>query len=155
MKLTQLALTGLFVAATSMVTMTAVAGPEHKHERKDHHEMMMKKLELTEEQRSQVEALHDSKSGQMQALQSQMKDVKKQLHQAMKSDSFDAGLVRTLLHRQADLKADMMVQKNSHRQQMKTILTAEQQAKMHEIKSKMKERHHEYNKKRHAEHSGE
>lgn len=138
MKFTKIALAATLLAATSFA---ANAGPGHKHERKDYHQIIMKKLDLTEQQKSEVEALKSQKKQQMDAAHEQMKSLKEQIHTAMQNDNYDSGQVRTLLHRLADLKADTMQHKHTYMQQMKSILTPEQQAKMKELKAKLKEKH--------------
>jgi Spy/CpxP family protein refolding chaperone len=81
---------------------------------------MLERLEVTDEQREKIWAVMDKN--------------RRALRQAMRAGPYDAALVRQLADRQGQLKADMIVLGAQGRQEIRALLTPEQQERFKEMK---------------------
>ena len=106
---------------------------------------MMKKLDLTDDQKAQVKQMRETQKAENQVLRDQMK----QLREDMKSlDRNDATAVAQIATRKGELSQQMFIAKNNARLAFEAILTEEQKAKLAEMKAKREARRAERMKKR-------
>ena len=154
-----LSIVALFAGAFAMAP--AEAGPNHKHHKahaKKHHahgEMhILKKLDLSDEQKAEVKAIMKNAKEQKAALREPLKAYKQALRDLVNSPDYSEQAVRSLHAQYQNVFADKVVIKANAANQVNAVLTAEQQAKKAEIKEKMKQRWAE-KKKRIAERKSE
>ena len=93
-------------------------------------ERMSNRLNLTEEQRNQVQAIVDGNSEQMTDLRTRMQQNRETMRQLVQQTPFAEEKVRKLADEQGDLKADMIVLRAQQRSKINAILTDEQRAQM-------------------------
>ena len=93
-------------------------------------ERMSNRLNLTEEQRTQVQAIVDGNSEQMTDLRTRMQQNRETMRQLVQQTPFDEEEVRKLADEQGDLKADMIVLRTQQRSEINAILSDEQRAQM-------------------------
>ena len=93
-------------------------------------ERMSQRLNLTEEQRTQVQASVDGTSEQMTDLRSKMQQNREAMRELTQQTPFDEEEVRKLAAAQGDLKADMIVLRAQQRSEINAILSDEQRAQM-------------------------
>ncbi|NVJ65567.1 MAG: periplasmic heavy metal sensor [Gammaproteobacteria bacterium] len=154
-KLKKVSIAAALLASAGAMSMSAIAGPGHQHDKKAHYkEKLYKKLELTEAQRAQIKANKEQRHAQMKASKVRMSELKKELHEVMQQDNLDRGRLRSLLAQEADLKAEKMAQKHAAGQEFRAMLTDEQRVKLKEFKARMQEKraaHKEMRKERRGE----
>ncbi|WP_144391956.1 Spy/CpxP family protein refolding chaperone [Pleionea sediminis] len=129
---TQLSLSALFLLFTSL----SFAGPHHEHHK---FEIMKEKLELTDDQVSAIEAIHESQKSSAEPIHKELKTIKKSIHQALNASPIDEESVRSLSLEAAEKKAELMIMKAKSRLLVEEQLTKEQFAKMELLKQKFKQ----------------
>ena len=106
---------------------------------------MFRGLDLTDAQKAQLKQIRESHSANIKALREQIHTTMKGLHQANQGATFDEALVSQKLAQVAPLRAKLMGEEFKIRQESLSVLTAEQKAKMEQMreqfKSKRAERH--------------
>lgn len=117
--------------------------PEQRETKmKKRFERMAKKLNLTDSQQKQVEAIFAQNKSKRQSLHTQAKTLRDQLKTQRQSNAADASLDAT--HDQLyAVKTQMRQLKRSERRQIDAILTPEQRAKAKEMMEKRMQRHGE------------
>lgn len=93
-------------------------------------ERMSQRLDLTEEQRTQVESIVEKSAQQFSDLRSELQQNRESLRELSSKTPFDEVKVRELADKQGDLKADMIVLRAQRRSQISAILTEEQREQM-------------------------
>lgn len=122
-------------------------GGMHKGHSAEHHQMMMDKLGVNDEQRAQMDKLHQERMQAVKAHKKQMHELKQQKHELMQQDTLDKAKLQSNLRKQADIKAEMMAGKHQHHQEVNKVLSEEQRAKMKEMKAQMyQKREHKHEK---------
>ncbi len=140
-KLKKVSIAAALLASAGAMSMTAIAGPGHNHDKKAHYkEKLYKKLELTDAQKAQIKANKEQRHAQMKATKARMGEIKKQVHELMKQDTLDRSRLRSLLAQEADLKAEKIAQKHAAGQEFRAMLSDEQRVKLKEFKARMKEK---------------
>lgn len=151
-----LSIAALFAGAFAIAP--AEAGPNHKHhanKHRTHGEMhILKKLDLSDEQKAEVKAIMKNAKEQKAALREPLKAYKQALRDLVNSPDYSEQAVRSLHAQYQNVFADKVVIKANAANQVNAVLTPEQQAKKAEIKEKMKQRWAE-KKKRIAERKSE
>ena len=104
-------------------------------------ERLAKKLELSEEQRTQIEGNMAASKQQMKDQHDKLRANRKQLRSLTMQNTLDEAALRKLADVQGDLKADMIVLRAQQRAKINGILTGEQRAKLAERDGK-KRKHH-------------
>ena len=99
-------------------------------------ERMSNRLNLTEEQRTQVQAIVDGNSEQMTDLRTRMQQNRETMRQLVQQTPFAEEEIRELADEQGDLKADMIVLRAQQRSEINAILTDEQRAQMENMRGK-------------------
>ena len=102
---------------------------QHEERMGNRLEMMGTVLDLTEEQKTQIEALSNQKWQDHQQLREQMQASRDAMHAAQNADTFNEADFRAKAAERAELKTEMMVQRVKHRQQIYNLLTPEQREK--------------------------
>lgn len=101
---------------------------EQRQERQDMHlERMAAVLDLTEEQKSQIETLRNQKRENTAAQQEKMTELREELREMGLDGSYDESRARALANELATIKADMMVENIRLRSEIHSLLTPEQQ----------------------------
>lgn len=99
-------------------------------------ERMSNRLNLTQEQRTQVQAIVDGNSEQMTDLRAKMQQNRETIRGLTQQTPFDEEEVRRLADEQGDLKADMIVLRAQQRSQISAVLTDEQREQMKNMRGK-------------------
>jgi len=121
------------------------AGPRHAWL-----ERMAEVLDLTAEQRGQIEKVLASSREAHQALREKIRANHAALQAAGAPEGFDEAKIRTLTAEGGSLKAEMMVERAKTRQQIHALLTPEQQQLLEKIRPLLREgrqhgdRHHRF-----------
>ncbi len=140
-KLKKVSIAAALLASAGAMSMTAIAGPGHHHDKKNHYKQKLyKKLELTEAQKVQIKANKEQRHAQMKVTKERMRTLKKQINEVMQQENLDQARLRSLLQQEADLKAEKMAQKHAAGREFRAMLSDEQRVKLAEFKARMKER---------------
>lgn len=102
-------------------------------------ERLAKKLDLSEEQRSQIEDIMAASKQQMKDQYDKLRVNRKQLRSLTMQSPFDEAALRKVADTQGDLKADMIVLRAQQRAKIGEILTKEQRAKLADRAGKKRE----------------
>ena len=92
------------------------------------------KLGLTDAQRVQMKTIMEKERPAMKPLFAQNRAIEQQLHQYAEG-SYDEAKVRTLATQQAQIQADLTVQKTRIHNEMFQVLTPDQQAQLKELEA--------------------
>lgn len=111
------------------------------------HGMMLRGLDLTDEQKAQVKTIMQSSRESSKPLREQMKANRQKLQTLSDSGNFDQAQVQALADEQGRLTAQMIVEKEKVKSQISAILTAEQKAKAAEMKAQFKQKREERKQK--------
>lgn len=112
------------------------------------HGMMLRGLDLTDEQKTQVKTIMQSSRESSKSLREQMKANRQKLQTLSDSGNFDQAQVQALADEQGKLTAQMIVEKEKVKSQISAILTPEQKAKAAEMKAQFKQKREERKQKR-------
>ncbi|MEQ8523708.1 Spy/CpxP family protein refolding chaperone [Gracilimonas sp.] len=104
------------------------------------HQRMLQYLDLSDEQNEQIQSIHLNGQKAMLPLRNQMREKNARLLSLTTGDEFDEAAVNTLITEISDLNASMMTMRISHRQQIRSLLTEEQQVKFDSFHMNMKNR---------------
>jgi Spy/CpxP family protein refolding chaperone len=139
----------LGIAIATVLVMVAGAGPalgqgwgEGNGHGPHHGRMMdriMERLDLTEEQRAEVETLMTEQHDGMKADLDQLREARQALAGAIHAAVFDEAAIREAAAGVATLEADLAVKRGLANQAFREILTAEQRAKLDEMQELMLE----------------
>jgi len=109
------------------------AHDSHGGERMMH---VMKKLDLTQEQREAVRAIKRDSRDQMEAKRDEMFDIRQALQKQASAETYDAAKVRELADARAKIMADITVKRMQTMQEIRKHLTAEQLARLDDMKER-------------------
>jgi len=114
----------------------------HKFGKRGHHGggMMLRGVDLTEAQKTQVKELMEGNRAKVKPLRESMKANRQKLHEATANGKFDETLVQALATEQANLSAQMLVERTRVKSQIFGLLTQEQKDKAAAARTEMKER---------------
>jgi len=98
--------------------------------------MMFRGLDLTDEQKAQIKAIHEANKGTMQPLMEAMKANRQRMQEATANGAFDEATVTAIANEHGTLAAQMMVARQRVMSQTFAILTPEQKAKAAEMRQK-------------------
>ncbi len=97
---------------------------------------MMRELNLTDAQRQQVKALMKTQRASMQTVGQQLAQIRIGMLQATANGAYDQAKIQTLAAQQAQLQAQMTVQREALQHQIYTqILTPEQRTKADQLRA--------------------
>ncbi len=103
-------------------------------------ERLAKKLNLTDTQKEQAKQIMEASKSKVQPLKESMKSIHQQLDAATADGQFDEAQVQALASQQANITAQLIVEKERTQSQLFAILTPEQQAQAKQLKEQMKEK---------------
>ena len=101
---------------------------------------MAEKLNLTDAQKAQFKQIREASKTKIQPLMENMKSIRQQLQTATADGKFDEAQVQALATQQANVMAQLTVEKERAKSQMFQVLTADQQAQLKTLKDQMKEK---------------
>ncbi len=101
---------------------------------------MMKQLDLTDAQKEQMKAIRRAGRESTKSLRESLKANRQQLQQVTANGQFNEAQVQAIAAQQSGIMAQLLVEKTRVKSQIYQILTAEQKAKVEEMKTKMQER---------------
>jgi len=102
--------------------------------------MVLRQLDLTDEQKTRVKAIVDSHRDELKAIGARAMSAHMALEEAISGSTFDEATVRTRAADVAAVDADAAVARARGFNEVYQILTTEQQAKLKEIQANMKQR---------------
>ena len=112
------------------------------------HGMMLRGLDLTDEQKAQIKTIMQASKENSKPLREQVKATREKLQMLAESGNFDQARIQALADEQGKLTAQMIVEKEKVKSQISAILTAEQKAKAAEMKAQFKQKREERMRKR-------
>lgn len=118
------------------------AGP-HKAGKHDRGERMAKILGLSDEQQEQIRAIHQEERATVEPLRKSLHDQRQQMHAATGAETFDETAVRALAAEQAEIQAELMVERARTENRVQAVLTPEQRELSARIRSMRQEERHE------------
>ena len=104
-------------------------------------------IELTDAQKEQMKAISQASREGSKSLRDQMQANRRQMEQAT-ANGFNEAQVQAIAQQQGALHAQMIVERERVKSQMFAILTAEQKAKLAEMKEQRKQKMQERMQKR-------
>lgn len=119
--------------------------------KEQHHERMLErmaeKLELTEGQKAQLKANRDANQEQRMAQRQKMRELRGQIREAIDSGA-DQATLDQLGTELGKLQVSQMQERHRRQQELESILTDEQKAKLEKMKTERKARWREHHKSR-------
>jgi protein CpxP len=100
--------------------------------------MMLRGLDLTDDQKNQVKQIMEASKSKVQPLRESMKANRDKLHQATADGKFDEAQVQALATEQANISAQLLVERTRTKSQIFQILTPEQRTKAAQMKESFK-----------------
>ena len=133
----------LMLSATTYADQTDIeatkSGSEHHHMKKGHKsKAMMKKLDLTNEQKQQIKVIKSEAKSENEALLTQMKTFKEQEKVLLQSDVFNEGAYIALLDEYQSVHSQLKLNKAKNKHAIRQVLTEEQREKMDKHKKRGK-----------------
>lgn len=152
-KSSKLLLTGVLIASSLGLVATVSAKPSgegpdcgrsghhmgsnHKHgDRGFDVDRMAKKLNLTADQRTQIEAIVEASKQKMSDQRDKMQVNREQLKELMQKSPLDETEVRKVANAQGELQADRIMLRAQQRAKINTILNEEQRAQLEDMRGK-------------------
>ncbi len=131
-----------FVSVLTIGAGSVMAKPHHGGEGAPHGMMvhrMLKNLDLTEAQQSQIKALTEKFRATQPQRDAKMAE-RDQLQALVKADTFDSTAARILLEKQQAARIEQQLTALQYMHDVRAVLTPEQKAKMDEKVAKMQQR---------------
>ena len=97
-------------------------------------------LDLTEAQKAQMKQIRESHSQNLRPLMEQVRAKRQELRQAQQGGTFNEALVSQKLSEIAPLEAKLMGERHRIHQEMLSVLTADQKAKLEQSREQRKAR---------------
>ncbi|MBL1140548.1 MAG: Spy/CpxP family protein refolding chaperone [Proteobacteria bacterium] len=110
-------------------------------------DMLDKKLDLTEDQKTSISQVIDQYNPELKQLQEQMREGKKAERKLVKQDNFDEAAINKQAQQNADLMVKMIVLKAKAKHEIHSNLTDDQKSKI----QKMFEKRHQKRMKKDSE----
>jgi protein CpxP len=111
-------------------------------------------IELTDEQQARVRQIHDAHRESTKALHEQLRAKRQELRQLQEGATFNESLAAQKLTESAAVEARLMGEQFKLRQEMRSVLTAEQKAQMEQRRQQREQRREQF-KNRRGERRGE
>jgi Spy/CpxP family protein refolding chaperone len=111
------------------------------------HAGMFRGIELTEDQKTRMKQISDSFRQRTQSLHEQLRAKRQELHQASDGDTFNEALATQKLTETAGLQAKLMGERFKMRQEMQSVLTAEQKTQLEQKRAELKAKRGERGKR--------
>lgn len=133
------------LTALAQTASAPASSPEHRgHPGEPVVMHMLRGLDLTESQRSQIKALADSQREAMRSSMQKVRDLRRSLHEQAFSDKYDAAAASAKADQLARAEADLARLTTENMQKIYALLTPAQQTKLKERLS----RHEEHEQRR-------
>jgi len=117
-------------------------GSDYKHGDKGFNvDRMAKKLDLSDDQRTKIEAIIKASKQQKSDQRDKMKANREQLKELTMQSPLNEAAVRTVADAQGDLKADMIVLRVQQRAKINAVLSDEQRAELQAMGDKKRGHH--------------
>lgn len=97
-------------------------------------------LDLTDAQKTQMKQIRDNHSQSLRPLMEQIRAKRQEIRQASQGGSVNEALVTQKLNEIAPLEAKMMGERSRVHQEMLSVLTADQKAKLDQSREQRKEK---------------
>jgi periplasmic protein CpxP/Spy len=97
-------------------------------------------LDLTDAQKAQMKQIREAHSQTLRPLMEQIRAKRQEIHQASQGGTFNESLVTQKLTEIAPLEAKLMGERFRTHQEMLSVLTAEQKAKLEQLREQQKTR---------------
>ena len=107
---------------------------------------LLEELQLTGDQKARVETIFAAGRETIQPLYQQLREKQTALREAARTEPFDEALVRSQAQELANLQAQMMVARAQLMNQVLSILTDEQKARLKELRDQRLQRFMEWRK---------
>jgi protein CpxP len=146
-----LALSALIIAG---LLATAAAHPGPGRHGGFHGARMFEALQLSDGQKTTIDGLFAADRENLRALHQRMREQHQLLRDAAQTQPFDEAAVRFQAQELAKLQAEMMVQRAALMNQVSSVLTADQKAKLQELREQRKARFEEW-RERHRSQRGQ
>ncbi len=104
-------------------------------------------LDLTDEQKTQMKSIRKANKAQIAPIREAMKVNRQKMQEATANGAFDEATVTMLANEQAGLMAKMTVERERVKSQAFALLTADQKAKVAEMKAKFADRKADHGKR--------
>jgi periplasmic protein CpxP/Spy len=101
--------------------------------------MMFRGLELTEDQKAKLKELRTAGRASLQPTREALKANRRKMNELTANGAFDESQLTALANERATLSAKLIVERQRMKSQFFSLLTAEQKAKLAEIKAKRAE----------------
>ncbi len=102
------------------------------------HAGMFRGIDLTDDQKTRVKQISDSFRQRTQALHQELRTKRQDLHQASEGGTFNEALATQKLTETAGLRAKLMGERFKMRQEMQSVLTAEQRTQLEQKRAEFK-----------------
>lgn len=112
---------------------------------------MLETLQLTDEQKSTIDGLFAANRDNSRSLHQRLQEQRQLLSNAAQAQPFDEAAVRFQAQELANLQAEMMVQRIAVMNQVSSVLTAEQKAKLQELREQRKAHFQGWRERRHPQ----
>jgi protein CpxP len=103
----------------------------------------LEKLNLTDAQKNQMHSIMTEERPKIKPLVQNLKEGRDQLRTLRKSGQFDEAKVRAIAKGQADIRTELIVEKERVKSKIYAILTPEQRAQAEQMRESWKARHGE------------
>jgi len=130
---------------------TAAADPGPGRFGRFHGDRMLEALQLSDEQKATIDGWFAANRESARSLHESMREQRQLLRDAAQTQPFDEAAVRFQAQELAKLQAEMIVQRAAVRNQVSSVLTAEQKAKLEELKEQRKARFNEWRERHHPQ----
>ncbi len=110
----------------------------HHFGKRGGHGFMFRGIDLTDEQKTQMKAIREANKAQFAPIREAMKANRQKMQEATANGAFDEATVTMLANEQAGLMAKMTVERARIKSQTFALLTADQKAKLSEMKANWK-----------------
>lgn len=99
---------------------------------------MFRKLDLTDAQKTQMKQIRESHSQSLRPLMEQIRTKRQEIRQASQGGTFNEALVTQKLNEIAPLEAKLMGERSRVHQEMLSVLTADQKARLEQAQADRK-----------------
>jgi Spy/CpxP family protein refolding chaperone len=111
------------------------------------HGGMFRGIELTEDQKTRMKQISDSFRQRTQSLHEELRTKRQELRQASEGGTFNEALATQKLTESAGLQAKLMGEQFKMRQEMQSVLTAEQKTQLEQKRAEFKAKRGERGKR--------